>query len=271
MRIPAHRLALPVLLVATATATSVTAQRTPQSLQSAERTEWWSKIEAIEAMLARQKWKGGLRQAVRITDQAKAEAWSSPDLPRVMAELALQQAIAQINLGRPRKAVWYWYTALNLEPEIAGRDLSAYGLATRLSSIELREAAELPRDFDRLSDLERLQMEPPVFPQVEPPDLVTNAAAALQRQPNLLVEVIVDKTGSLLQPVLLTEDTHPVLVFTAFEWLSDMPPIRPARFDGRPVDSLELFDVGFELERTGGQVFLPPIDIMRPDEPPNDR
>ena len=30
----------------------------PHSLQSAERVDWWAKIETIEAMLAKQKWKG---------------------------------------------------------------------------------------------------------------------------------------------------------------------------------------------------------------------
>ena len=244
------------------------AQLQPESLQSADRIEWWPKLEAIESMLSRHKWKGARKQAERVTEQALREAWSGQGLDRVMAELALQRAIAEMNLGRPNDAVWHWYLALNLAPEIASRDLSAYGLASTLSGIELRREAEMPREFGRVSDLERLHMEPVVFPQVAPPDLVTNTAAALDRQPDVLIELIVDATGRLRQPVLLTDDAHPVLVFVAFEWLAGMPPAQPARLDGRTVDSLEIVNASFAVERTGGQIFLPPVELPEPRTPP---
>ncbi len=269
MRRSGHRFVIHALLLVTATV--VAAQRTPQSAQSAERIDWRARIEAIDELLARQKWRAGRKQTVRTTEQARAEAWSGPELAAVMAELALRRAIIEINLGHPNDALWHWYTALNLDREIAARDLTSYGLAKTLSDVELREATEVPPRFDRLSDLERLQMDPPVVPAVEPPSLVTNTAAAAQLQPDVLVEVIVDKTGRLLQPVLLTRNAHPVLVSAAFEWLAGMPPLQPARVDGRPVDSLEHINVSFLIDRSGGQIFLPPIETMRPEGPPDNR
>ena len=235
-------------------------QLRPNSEQTAERVDWWPKIDTIESMLAKQKWRAARKQAERIARIIESDAWSATDLHSVLAELALQQAVAETNLGLNRAALWHWYAALNLDDDIAGRDLTDYGQAAALLSHDRRHIEQLPADFDRLSDLELLDLQPPTFPQVEPPDIVTNAAAVVDRQPNILIEAILDEAGMLHQPILVTENAHPILVYVAFEWLSEMPPASPARLQGRAVDSLQLFDISFEIERTGGQIFMEPPD-----------
>lgn len=235
-------------------------QQGVRSGQHAERVDWWPKIEAIDSMLAKQRWKAARKQAARITHFVNTEAWGGGELASVIGELALQQAIAEINLGDEREALWHWYIATNLAPEVARRDLSDFERAAELLDHQPRALEEIPSGFDRLTELEALHLEPPRFPQIAPPDIVTNAAAALRRQPDVTVEAILDKSGALREPVVWTEDAHPILVYVAIDWLSKMPPAVPARLDGRAVDSLQLLTVTFELVRTGGQIFMLPPD-----------
>ena len=235
-------------------------QQGPESEQTAERVDWWSKIETIETMLAKEKWKAARKQAARITHFVIRDAWSGRDLDRVLAELSLQHAIAEMNLGKERAALWHWWTAVNLDPGIEGRDHRGYGRAADLSTYRLRSQQHMAPGYDRLSDLEKLELEPPRFADIAPPDIVTNAAAACTRQPDILIEAILDKSGVIHQPVLMTEDAHPILVFVAIDWLSRMPPAVSAQLEGRAVDSLQLLNVSFKIERTGGQIFMQPPD-----------
>ena len=258
-----HPLALaPILAVALWSAAELPADPLPQlephSGQSAEHVDWWAKTEAIESMLRRQKWKGALKQARRISGFVVRESWNEPDLDRVLGRLARQQAIAEINLGEDRDAVWHWWMVWNLSPELVGDLPDGLGRAHELVAARLRAAEEIPAGFDRHTDLEVLELEPPRFPAVEPPDLVANAAAVERRQPDVLIEAVLDAGGRLLQPVVISEDAHPVLVYTALDWLRAMPLAEPARLRGEAVDSLQLLTVSFALERTGGQIFLPP-------------
>ena len=240
------------------TALLLSAQRGPESEQTAERVDWWPKIETVETMLAKEKWKAARKQAARVMHFVISEAWSGRDLDRVLAKLSLQHAVAEMNLGKERAALWHWWAAVNLEPGLEGHDLTAYGRAASLSANRLRLLQEMPPDYDRLDDLEMFDLEPPRFAEVAPPDIVTNAAAARTRQPDILVEAILDKSGVIRQPVLMTEDAHPILVYVAFDWLSKMPPAIPARLQGRAVDSLQLLNVSFKIER--GQILMGPPD-----------
>jgi hypothetical protein len=156
--IPLALVVLVASLVATALAAGdARAGRPPGEPQGAERRDWWPQVESIEPLLREQKWKRALDRAQRLAEEVQRDAWSGRDLDRLMAELAFLQAVAELNSGRPNDAIWHWYAALNLRPEIARRDLTPYANAARLADLGLRRPGEMPSGTQPPGDLDQLR------------------------------------------------------------------------------------------------------------------
>lgn len=250
-----HRLAI----VLTTLALSAQAPFDPTQDPEARRTDWWPRIEKIDKMLTKSKWKSAEKEAGRVVEQVKEKAWYGHDLDQVLAELALRQAIAEINLGNEHEARWHWYTALTLQPDISGRDLTSLGNADGLGNFPTRRLGEIPEPFERLDDVQITRLEPAWYPELLRPDLVLNSAAVMGRHPAITIEVILDYEGRHHMPVLDTPDAHPLLVYASFEWVSELPEPTPARLDGRSVDSLQRLIVSFDVRRdTGGLYWTRP-------------
>ena len=230
----------------------------PAGERSAGGDDWRDELDAIDALLAGKKWERADKRAGRLGDRILTRAWSSGNARRALAEISLQRAVAASQLGREREALWHWYAAVNLDRSVRARDLGSASLLAELATGPLRAEGSLPEPFEGVGDLELLRLEPPAYAAVEPPDVVPAEAIASFRQPSLLIEAVLDRTGTIRQPVLLTDEAHPVMIYAAFAWLAEIPPAVPARLDGRPVDSLQLFDIDFSVGRDSGMVYLPP-------------
>lgn len=88
--------------------------------------------ELDDELLRKHKWRSARRETRKLADQVIGKGWYGPELGRILAELALFEAIADANLGRDREAIWYWHVATNLDSAVRSRDLGRYGEAGKL-------------------------------------------------------------------------------------------------------------------------------------------
>jgi len=190
----------------------------------------------IDGSLSNGRWKYARRTSIRLAKTILKESWKDRELDAVLAELALYRAIADANLEQREDAAWYWFTALNLNRQVADRDLTPYGVAaTSLSEVPLRNPGKIPSVFLQGASHSDGPATPPGFPNVTVPTLLNNSAATRQRSADFEVEVIVDEAGELHQPVVISRHLNPVVIFACLEWLHGVPALEPARLNGLPV------------------------------------
>lgn len=217
------------LLIASAVLVVVARLATAQSEhQSTPRqSKWWSQVEPIDGSLHNGRWKYARRKAIRLSKTILNENWKDRELDEIPAELALYRAIADVRLGQRETASWYWHTALNLNRRIAERDLTPYG-----------------------------PMTPPEFPDVRVPTLLNNSGAARQRSADFEVEVLVDETGKLHQPVVVSRHLNPVAILACLDWLYGLPTLEPARFNGQPVVATYTVFIEFLISPYSGALVI---------------
>ncbi len=213
---------------------------------AAGESKWWPEVREIGEHLRKHRWKFSLRKLAKLEERVLDEAWSGPDLDRVLAELALYRAIVDANLRRDRSALWYWHIATNLDSRVRGRDLAPYDRAGKLLyEFPLRARGEVPVGFENRELSPVHPSTPPILPDVPIPVVLFNSAAARARAGDCRVEVIVDKEGRLHHPVVLSTYLHPVVNYAALRWLGGLPPAEPRRIDGEPTDSLYEVTIAF--------------------------
>ena len=220
-------------------------------------SEWWPKVELVDGSLHNGRWKYARKSAAKLGKTITREAWSDRELKSVLAEVALYQAIAEANLGQRDDAIWHWHTALNLEPRIGQRDLSAYGEAVRLlAEFPLRERGEMPPGFPDASTMPGAVTTTPVAPAGPTPTVVNNLAGSRERTGNFEAELIVDSRGELHQPLVISRHLHPVVIYSCLEWLREMAAFEPGRIEGRAVSALYPLIVQFQVSPYGGHLTI---------------
>jgi hypothetical protein len=212
------------------------------------RSRWWPEVERNETALGKGRWKRALSRAERLMEQVLHKGWREPDLGRVLGALELQRAIAEANLDRDEQAIWDWQAALNLDPGLdprrgsgpGGEDSALYGRAEELFSRHpLRRRGEYPDGYAAPDVRPGSDYRPPAAAGEMPTRVLANPAAMEERLTPVDVEVLIDASGHVHQPVVVSSWSHPVLVCFALEALRASPPLRPATLDGTPVAVLE--------------------------------
>ncbi len=231
------------LLLATAEPADAQKRHVPTS-------EWWPEVKEIEGQLRRQKWKPGRKQARKLAETVARQSWYGRDLGKVLAELALYQAVAEANLGLEREALWHWHMASNLDPALRRRDLSPYGDAAKLLlEFPLRGEDEVPLPFEVRRPPPGSKVERPDVPKMETIPVFNNTGAALEGSGDCKVELIIDQDGAAHQPVVISDYLNPVVLYHVLESLPGLPPFRPLRFDGEPEDCVLLLTIQFKVSR----------------------
>lgn len=216
-------------------------------------SEWRDDIDKIDAMLRQGKWKPGQRKAHKLAGEVIRQSWYGPGLAQILAELAFLQAAGAANLGERDTAVWYWHMAQNLDRRIRDKDFAPYGEAGKLlREFPLRKRGTAPIPYR--------VVEPGIcrecnFPRLESkwaPEIPYNAAKAAEHKGQLhtlSVELIIDRRGRVLHPVILSPDMHPIAVYGGLEALATMPQFRPAHNYGEAVDTLYKLRVDLKHSR----------------------
>ena len=241
-----------VLVVAAGAAASQTGHGNPPRY-----SKWWTQVEPIEGSLQNGRWKYARRNAMRLTKTLLNESWNDRELDTILAELALYRAVADANLDRREDAIWYWFTALNLNRRIADRDLTPYGVAAAsLSELPLRKRGDIPANFLKGSSRSDGPVTPPGFLNVTVPTLLNNTGATRQRSADFEVEVIADEAGDLHQPVVISRHVNRVVIYACLEWLHGVPALEPARLDGQAVVATYTVMIEFLINPYGGALVI---------------
>lgn len=215
-------------------------------------SEVQAELEKVDEKLREGKWKAGLRHAQNVAETVIKRTWYGRELPRIVAEMAFLQAVAEANLDKRELAVWHWYIAQNLDFRMRARDLSPYGKAGKLlREYPLRDLGEVPAGFQVPQPLAgsgryRAAVKPVLKTK---PIILNNTGAVIEGTGNFRVEVMLDEKGKIRQPVVTSEHLHPIVIYASLEFLRTMPPFKPAFFDGKPVDAIEKVVLQFEVSR----------------------
>ncbi len=245
------------LLLATACLALALAGAPPAAGQDAhpgvQRSRWWDGVKRCENALGRSRWRRALKCVDALRDKVSEKSWYEPDLGEVLATLELQRAVAEANLGRDDDALWDWWEALNLHPDVASTDLAPYGKASELlRSHPLRGRGEYPEGYQAPEIIPGASDYQPPVEDLEPtPKVHPNGAALHKNLPPVQLEVFFDARGVPRQPVVTSDWSHPITIYWALETLRFSPPARPAHLDGKPVATLEQveFDWGGDVVR----------------------
>lgn len=213
---------------------------------------WRAEINDIDERQQAGKAKRAGRQAEQLWVEMRQRGWREPALEGLLAEVATQIAIAQLNLGEDQdRAVWIYHAALLLEKDIGERDWGPYGRAGRvLSEIESRVPGTSPpgqrvlkKPFPRRGRFER-----PAAGEPRDVEVPLNRAARKERMTRPTIEVVLRADGSVSHPaVVLGHSAKPTVLLAVLDMIWGMQPFLPGRLDGEPVDviyevSVEAFD-----------------------------
>lgn len=225
----------------------------PASEQQTRLERWRAEVREIDAD-ARAGEKRSTRRAGRAAErlwiEVRQRGWREPALKGVLAEIATQLAVAQLNQGKDQdRAIWTFHGALLLDSSVAERDWAPYGRAGRiLAEIELRVLHASPtgqrvlkRPFPRGGRFERPAAG-------EPKDVEVPMNRVARHEPRIIrptIEVVLRKDGSVSHPAIaLGHSAKPTVTLAVLDMIWETQPYEPARLDGEPVDII--YEVSIE-------------------------
>lgn len=215
------------------------------------RSQWWDEIEAADALIQDGKWRKARALVAQTLDQTLRQGWQEPDLGSVLAAESLQRAVIALHRGETAAALWHWDVARNLDSAVEER-LERYGaLAEPLRERPLRGSGRLPDGTRPPARFATPGYEPLRVGGIPPTREIENAwFHQVRTLPTVRVEVVVDATGALSEPVVASDRYPPVLVLWTLEQIriADVD-VRPARLDGQPIDDLTTIEMDFQQPR----------------------
>jgi len=174
----------------------------------------------------------------------------------LLGQVAAMRAIAEAELGRWDDARWHWYIAQNLAPQdVRVINLSQYGAAGEfLRRQSLKDAsaqhAGLVDVFDPVRPEGRYSksFQSPVRTKVVYPRLPHDLHSRDRFSEAVNIQITVDETGKVMQPLLISAGFYPGAVYRALEALSEWR-FEPATLNGKPVPFRYVVPVVFADDR----------------------
>ncbi|MEM8995354.1 MAG: hypothetical protein AAGF23_11245 [Acidobacteriota bacterium] len=224
------------------------------------RIERWraeiAEIDALQKSDGKRAVRKAAKEAKKLFKEVRQRGWREPALRPILAELATQVAISELNQGGDRdRAIWRFHSALLLDGAVSERDWGAYGRAGRvLAEIELRTLGTtlpgqraLTRPYPRGGRFEK-PGEGPVK-RIEVP--LNRSARNERRIERPTLEVIIHRDGSVSHPaVKIGHSAKPTVLLAVLDMAWEMAPYLPAKLDGETVDVVYEVSVGtFNYDR----------------------
>ncbi|MEO1366595.1 MAG: hypothetical protein AAFX50_05425 [Acidobacteriota bacterium] len=215
-----------------------------------------AEIDALQRSDAKRAARKAGKKAERLFLEVRQRGWREPALKPILAELATQIAISELNRGGDQdRAIWRFHSALLLDGAVAERDWGAYGRAGRvLAEIELRTLGTSPqgqraltRPYPRSGRFEK-PLEGPAK-RVEVP--MNRSARNERRIERPTLEVIIHGDGSISHPAIkMGHSAKPTVLLAVLDMAWEMAPYQPAKLDGEPVAVVYEVSVGtFNYDR----------------------
>jgi hypothetical protein len=236
---------------------------------------WNTELATIDAKLRQALWEPARQAAQTLTDMLVDRSGGTPgdhraytgDLegamasptPRAvtitLARAAAYRAIAEAALDRRDEARWHWYLAQNLSPELRRLDLAPYGTAGAFLRQHVLADSDV-QHADLVDVLDPVRPEPRAKKGFQQPTRIK--AVYPQRPADLrgrdrfshvvFVQVTVDATGQLVQPLVVDAGFYPGLISRAFDALREWR-YQPATLNGKPISFRYVVPVAFADDR----------------------
>jgi TonB family protein len=165
------------------------------------------------------------------------------ELRAALTEAVVCRAVGESRGMQNDLALRDWYVAANLDPKLAG------ALRDRLDV-----AGIFPTPEALFAPSPAIHHVRPADPSVTPPRIVKRTdllypkrARRLRLEMNVIVEAVIDVTGRVTQPRVLTNDADPSLVYSSIQAVSAWM-FEPSRAAGNPVPVKYNLTITFKLE-----------------------
>lgn len=240
MRLPHPARLLPILVLCLAL--PAVGQRGASSQE-----RWMNALEEAEGHLAAGSWGDAEASVNQVFDEMCRRITGGESGAAFVGTALFLRAAARAGQGKEEQARWDWWTAQNLAPALRTSPLPPLGEATALlDRLRLRAPGELLPDLEPAAPGAAVRAAEPVYAPYPTVELVLGGQRVRWRDVKLRVELLVDETGRVGQPVLLPgpvpfAETPPGVVVGALSAFRHWR-YRPAMRDGRPRASLVVLD-----------------------------
>ncbi|HEY0156087.1 MAG TPA: TonB family protein [Thermoanaerobaculia bacterium] len=205
--------------------------------------EWQKKIADSTKALESGEYKRSLGLAESVVRQMIERLGLGEASTKAFGVAVMHKAVALAGLGKHDDAIWYWQVASSLHPELAKRDLSAFGEAGKFLAENgeprkppVAEAGDGKPRTAELTPPKLLKHTLPTFP---------GGAHAMGAGGQLVVEVVITETGTVTSPVIEQPLSAPTLSYVALEAVRRWR-FQPAKNQGEPVPVIFKLTVGFK-------------------------
>ena len=214
-------------------ATSICAQSSDAGARTVER--WQKKLRKIDQKIEIGDYAAADKAADKLIMQEMVPRllWGE-DGAELLALAAVYQALAESGLGDEESAIWHWYIAQNLDPDLRQVSLAKFGQSAHLLEYNrLRLAGEPPRDMIvlDLADTERTAIRPRALETPYP--MIPEGIQGPWYEKQAQIEIVIDAQGRVRSPVVI-EGSLPGKIYLGIEAMRAWS-YQPATLDGEPV------------------------------------
>jgi TonB family protein len=202
---------------------------------------------SCEALLRAKRYQQAVQSA---TAEAAYQLSSLEGTARIRSALASAsacRALALVGLGQEAPAEWDWYVAESLDPAESRRWRTAFSVGPRFAPIPRTEIPSFEGARARDQD-----------PAIGPPVAVRKGSPAypsrakkLRIEQRIRIEFLIEETGIVRQPRLITENAEPSLAFAAFEAVRRWQ-FTPGTLAGKPVRVIYVLTINFAMPSPPG-------------------
>jgi hypothetical protein len=170
----------------------------------------------------------------------------------LLGQVAAYRAIAEAELSRQDEARWHWYMAQNLAPqEVRLINLTPYGEAGEF--LRRQSLTNVPNTVDVIDPVRpegryRNTFQQPVRTKVVYPRVPHDLHSRDRFSEAVSIQITVDETGKIEQPLLMSAGFYPGAVYRALEALGEWR-FEPAKLNGKPVAFRYVVPVVFADDR----------------------
>ncbi len=198
---------------------------------------WRSEVNQTAATLQAGDYANSLKAAERVLSHMVDQLGAGGADDEMLATALTHKAMANAGLGKVDEALWYWYIAQEISPAVAKKDLSAFGAPGEFLKRHPMSDADTSA-AGRVTPARVLRQVLPKFPP---------GASRFGIGGDLVVQIVIDKSGQATLPRIVRALPAPTLSFVALEALKHWQ-FEPARRNGEPVPIVFDLTVHYKLQ-----------------------
>jgi TonB family protein len=195
---------------------------------------WGKEMQRSAASLQAGKYAVSLKIADQLISNMVERLGEGDD--EMFATALVHKALANAGLGNVDDALWYWYIAQEISPNLAKSDLSAFGAPAEFLTRHPLSTADVAMGVG-VAPATVLEQVKPKFPA---------GASRFGIAGDLAVQVVIDGKGQPTLPKIVHALPAPTLSFVALEALRHWR-FKPATHNGEPVSSVFNLKVHYKL------------------------